>query len=149
MASRGTTTPETYIGYSRAQGFVPSAPTPGRAPLRRAPARCRPNGFALGGTWKEEPESGTAVDGATLDVRFNARRVFLVLSSRGRPSAPRPRPPRRAPAGAAESGEDVRGGMLRVTGQRLYSLVSLPRVEDRTLRLELPPGVAGYAFTFG
>ena len=53
------------------------------------------------------------------------------------------------PLRAAESGADVRGGMLRVTGQRLYSLVSLPRVEDRTLRLELPPGVSGYAFTFG
>jgi hypothetical protein len=36
-----------------------------------------------------------------------------------------------------------------VSGQRLYRLVSLPGVEDRTLRLELPPGITGYAFTFG
>ena len=53
------------------------------------------------------------------------------------------------PIRASEAGSDVRGGKLRVSGQRLYRLVSLPRVEDRTLRLELPPGITGYAFTFG
>ncbi len=148
VASVGTSTPETYLGYSRAQGFLPSAPSPG---VHRydAPGSLPPNGFALGGTWKETPESATAVDGATLDVHFNARRVFLVMSSRGgRPRVGRVLLDGR-PLRTAESGEDVRGGVLRVTGQRLYRLVSLPRVEDRTLRIELPPGVTGYAFTFG
>ena len=45
------------------------------------------------------------------------------------------------PIAAREAGADVRAGRLRVKSQRLYRLVSLPRVEDRTLRLELPPGV--------
>ena len=36
-----------------------------------------------------------------------------------------------------------------MSAQRLYRLVSLPRVEDRRLTLKLPPGVSAYAFTFG
>jgi Thioredoxin like C-terminal domain len=36
-----------------------------------------------------------------------------------------------------------------VREERLYRLVSLPKVEDRRLTLRLPPGVTGYAFTFG
>ena len=38
---------------------------------------------------------------------------------------------------------------MTVRGERLYRLVSLDRVEDRRLTLRLPPGVSGYAFTFG
>ena len=53
------------------------------------------------------------------------------------------------PVPAREAGEDVRAGRLSVGAQRLYRLISLPRVEDRRLTVELPPGVSAYAFTFG
>ena len=53
------------------------------------------------------------------------------------------------PVAEREAGEDVSGGRLSVGAQRLYRLVSLPRVEDRRLTVELPPGVSAYAFTFG
>jgi hypothetical protein len=36
-----------------------------------------------------------------------------------------------------------------VRRQRLYTLVSLPRVGRHTLVLRLAAGVRGYAFTFG
>jgi hypothetical protein len=36
-----------------------------------------------------------------------------------------------------------------VTGQRLYTLVSLARDERHRLSLRFAPGVTGYAFTFG
>jgi hypothetical protein len=49
----------------------------------------------------------------------------------------------------AVAGRDVSAARLTVSAQRLYRLVSLPRVEDRRLTLKLPPGVSGYAFTFG
>ena len=41
------------------------------------------------------------------------------------------------------------GGRLTVRQQRLYRLVTLPKVEDRTLTIELAPGTSAYAFTFG
>ena len=42
-----------------------------------------------------------------------------------------------------------RPGTSPSTGQRLYTLLSLPRTEEHTLTLRFEPGVAGYAFTFG
>ena len=59
---------------------------------------------------------------------------------------------RRAASACAESlpsGEDVSGGRLTVGQQRLYRLVTLPKVEDRTVTIELAPGISAYAFTFG
>jgi Thioredoxin like C-terminal domain len=43
----------------------------------------------------------------------------------------------------------VHHGAVTVTGQRLYTLVSLARDERHHLRLRFAPGVTGYAFTFG
>jgi hypothetical protein len=86
---------------------------------------------------------------ATLDVAFGARRVFLVLGSHsGRARAVRVRLDGR-PLPNRLAGADVRSGVLRVRGQRLYRLVNLPRVERHQLSLRVPAGVSGYAFTFG
>jgi hypothetical protein len=38
---------------------------------------------------------------------------------------------------------------VTVQGQRLYSLVSLPRAQDHIVTVEVPPGVSAYDFTFG
>lgn len=150
-ADPGGRTPETYLGAERAQGFVPGPPATGtnRYPGVE-PEELPQGGFSLGGRWKVDGESATAVsDGATLDARFTARKVFLVLSSRGG----RPRDVDVSldgePLSAADAGEDVRDGAVSVTGERLYRLVSLPEAGTHRLRLKLPAGVTGYAFTFG
>ena len=137
-AAAGVATPETYLGYERAEGFVPTPPVPG---VRRYPGPGGPlpsNGFAIRGTWRVGPESATAISDARLDARFRARRVFLVLSSR----EDRPRK-----LEVELDGRPYRE--VTVREQRLYTLVSLPRVQDRTLTLRVPAGVSGYAFTFG
>ena len=53
------------------------------------------------------------------------------------------------PITPAESGTDVHHGRVTVTGQRLYSLVSLPEDEMDTLSVQVPRGVSAYDFTFG
>ena len=53
------------------------------------------------------------------------------------------------PIADADAGDDVSGGRLTVSQQRLYRLVALPKVEDRTLTIQLAPGTTAYAFTFG
>jgi hypothetical protein len=94
-------------------------------------------------------ESATAVREAELEARVTARKVFLVLSSEDE----RPREVELLldgrPLAATEAGEDVRGSRVTVREERLYRLVSLPDVQDRRLTLRFPPGVTGYAFTFG
>jgi cytochrome c biogenesis protein CcdA/thiol-disulfide isomerase/thioredoxin len=141
-------TPETYLGYERAEGFVPGPLRPGYG---RYPGidELPPVSFALAGEWYVGQESATAVRDARIEARVTARKVFLVLSSKGG----RPRDVAvlldGLPVAAADAGADVRGGRLTVREERLYRLVSLRRVEDRRLTLRVPPGVTGYAFTFG
>ena len=141
-------TPETYLGHARAEGFVPGPPRPGYG-LYEAPDELRPVSFALSGEWYVGQESATAVGDSRIEARVTARRVFLVMSSKGG----RPRDVQvlldGRPVGDAEAGEDVRGGRVTVREERLYRLVSLPRVADRRLSLRVPDGVTGYAFTFG
>jgi cytochrome c biogenesis protein CcdA/thiol-disulfide isomerase/thioredoxin len=146
VASEGVTTPESYLGLARGAGFA----QPPRAGTNtyRLPSRVGPEGLAFGGRWTESPEAATAAGHSSLELNFNARRVFLVLGS---PSGPepvrvfldgRPLSPRQA-------GSDVHGGRLLVGAQRLYSLVDLPAVGRHTLVLRFASGVSGYAFTFG
>ncbi|MET0512582.1 MAG: cytochrome c biogenesis protein DipZ [Thermoleophilaceae bacterium] len=147
-ASAGLATPETYLGFERAKGFLPAGLRPGTS---RYPGvdELPPVHFALSGTWNVSGESATAVSGAELDARVTARQVFLVLSSRGE----RPRDVEvlldGKPVNGGEAGADVTGGRATVAEERLYRLVSLPDVQDRKLTLRFPPGVSGYAFTFG
>ena len=146
-ADPGVRTPETYLGWQRAQGFA-EPPRPGTHAYRAQRGRPPTNGFALGGRWKVDGESATAVEDASIRLGFRARRVFLVLGSE--------RGPGRVDVlldgervARGNVGEDVRGGAAVVTEQRLYRLVDLPRAGAHTLELRFEPGVAGYAFTFG
>jgi cytochrome c biogenesis protein CcdA/thiol-disulfide isomerase/thioredoxin len=146
--SPGVTTPESYLGGARAERFV-NGPLPGAHTYKPPSAgRLPPDYLAYGGRWLVGAEAATAQRGASLDLSFGARRVFLVLGS---PRGPRPL---RVlldgrPIPDSEAGKDVHGGVATVGAQRLYDLVDLPRVEHRTLTLRFAPGVSGYAFTFG
>src|ERR687892_188232 len=139
-------TPETYLGHERAEGFVPGPPRPGYG-VYEAPDELRPVTFALSGEWYVGQESATAVGDARIEARVTARKVFLVMSSKGG----RPREVQvlldGRPVGDGEAGEDVRGGRATVREERLYRLVSLPGVEDRRLTLRMPAGVTRHALT--
>lgn len=146
-AARGIT-PETYLGAARAERFVPAPP---RLGLRRyaAPAELARDAFALGGSWEVSEEAATAGEDATLDTTVRARGVHVVLAvPDGRPRRVEVlldgRPLRRA-----QSGTDVRDGVLTVDAQRLYHLVDLPEVATHRITLRPEPGVAAYAFSFG
>ena len=141
-------TPETYLGYERAQGWT-EGPIAGATRYEPTdPSELDTSEFAYGGGWRVGPESGTALDDATISLRFQARRVFLVLGSPGRP--------RQLgveldgePIDDRFAGEDVSGGSATISDQRLYRLVDLPDAGDHTLTLRFEPGISGYAFTFG
>jgi cytochrome c biogenesis protein CcdA/thiol-disulfide isomerase/thioredoxin len=142
-------TPETYLGYKRADRVLPTGIGRGTRRYRTLHGRLPLNHLTLGGLWKIDAEAATARAGALLRFSFDARRVFLVLGSQdGVPRRlqvlldGRPVPERLA-------GSDVRGGVATVRRQRLYRLVDLPRVSRHELELRIDPGISGYAFTFG
>ena len=146
--SAHATTPETYLGAARAQGWVNGTIHPGNQDFGAPPADVPVNHFAYSGDWGITDEDATSAAGARIDLEFNARRVFLVLGS-----------PDRArhvhvlldgnPIPAKLAAADVRQGQTTIESQRLYRLVDLPAVARHRLSLTFDPGITGYAFTFG
>jgi cytochrome c biogenesis protein CcdA/thiol-disulfide isomerase/thioredoxin len=145
-AEPGVTTPESYLGAERAQNFTNGLIETGRQTFTlRRPGD---NELSYGGEWTIGDQPVTAGKGAKLDLNFGARRVYLVLGSPGRPRRVKVMLDGK-PIAAADDGADVHNGYVKVTDQRLYNLVELPKVEHHVLELVPEEGVQGYAFTFG
>ena len=143
------TTPETYLGTARAEGWA----TPPQSGLHdygsKRPAQLELNEFAYSGSWGIAEQPAEAVANAGIDVEFQAKHVYLVLSSPGERPLPVQVMLDGHPISARDAGSDVHDGVVTVRRQRLYSLVSLPGDERHRLSLRFAPGVTGYAFTFG
>jgi cytochrome c biogenesis protein CcdA/thiol-disulfide isomerase/thioredoxin len=149
MASAGLGTPETYLDPQRAQGFVTKL-SPGTNSYPGVSGMPGLNQWALKGKWDVGSQSITPV-GADAEVTggVQAAKVYLVLTSAGNV----PRQGRvlldGKPIPSAHAGTDVKNGIVTVTGERLYSLVSFPTAQDFDFTVQLPPGVSAYDFTFG
>jgi cytochrome c biogenesis protein CcdA/thiol-disulfide isomerase/thioredoxin len=147
--SAGVTTPESYLGASRALRFVNGSISPGTQDFTASADEVPDDGLAYEGRWRIGFDDATALAGGRLDLNFGARRVFLVLGSRGG----QPRPLRvlldGKPLPQRFAGTDVQDGVATVSDQRLYRLVELPSAQRHLLTLEFAPGISGYAFTFG
>ena len=146
--------PETYVGYQRAEHFVPETGlVPDKVATYNPPANLTLNDWSLGGQWAVGAERATASAPASRIVyRFHARDLHLVLGpgADGKPVRFNVSIDGQAPGDA--HGVDVAAdGSGRVTEQRLYQLVrQTDEVKDRTFTIEfLDPGVSAYAFTFG
>jgi cytochrome c biogenesis protein CcdA/thiol-disulfide isomerase/thioredoxin len=144
--------PETYIGYARADRFA----SPGgllRDKLKSyAGAPLDLNQWSLEGPWIDGRQSARSLAaGARISFRFHARDLHLVLgSATGNPVRFRVTLDGKAPGG--DAGVDVKGdGSGTVTGQRLYQLVRQKGpIRDRTFTITfLDSGVEAFSFTFG
>jgi len=144
--------PETYLGYGRAENFA----SPGGLARDRARtyagAPLTLNQWSLEGEWVAmRQQSRLERAGGRIAYRFRARDLHLVLGNpAGRPVRFRITVDGRAPGDGAGVDVNARGeGVVR--GQRLYQLVRLPgAIGERTFAIEfLDPGVEAFAFTFG
>lgn len=142
----GVTTPESYLGAARADRFVNGMILPGVHDFGDPPALV-PDSLAYGGKWRITADMAVS-EGGEIDLDFNSRKVFLVLSSPGRPRKVAVELDGK-PIPAELAGSDVESGEVEVSNQRLYRLVALPEVGRHRLKLDFDPGVEGYAFTFG
>ncbi len=145
--------PETYIGYNRAENFASPGGAAQDARHSYAAPTPRLNEWGLAGDWTVQPESASLdeKDGAIV-YRFHARDLHLVLGpdKDGKPVRFRVTIDGVAPGDShgADVGADGEGV---VTGERLYQLVRQKgEVADHTFEIQfLDPGVQAYAFTFG
>jgi len=153
-ASGKVQSPETYIGYARADRFVsPGGQTKEQAKDYAIPAQLQLNQWGLGGRWSVGRQAATSLGaGGKIAFRFHARDLHLVLgpAEGGKPIRFRITIDGRAPG--PDAGGDVKAdGSGVVTEERLYQLVRLKGdVTDHSFTIEfLDPGVRAFSFTFG
>ena len=145
--------PETYIGYNRAENFASPGGKVQDTPHVYAPGAPRLNEWGLSGDWTVGGEHADldTKDGAIV-YRFHARDLHLVLGAApGGGTVPFRVTIDGAPPGDSHGADTDADGRGVVTEQRLYQLVrqSGP-ITDRTFEIRfLAPGVQAYAFTFG
>ena len=146
--------PETYIGYERAEHFISPDPMARDLPITYASAKSLDlNQWGLGGGWKVGAEYATSTaPGGKIVFRFHARDLHLVLGpgADGKPVRFRVTIDGREPTNNHGTDVDEHGNGV-VREQRLYQLIrqSGP-VQDHTFTIEfLDAGVQAYSFTFG
>lgn len=147
-------TPETYLGYGRAERFAsPGGLVPDAPRVYTAPAELRLNQWGYAGRWTVGRQ-GAALDqpGGRIAFRFHARDVHLVMGAarRGERVRFRVRVDGEPPGAAHGTDTDAAGGGVAAE-PRLYQLVRQPgRIDDRRFEIEfLDAGAEAFAFTFG
>jgi thiol-disulfide isomerase/thioredoxin len=146
--------PETYIGYGRAESFV--SPTGAAADQRcvyEGAMDLSLNQWTLSGDWTVGRQSAVLNEaGGRIVHRFHARDLHLVMGPppRGEAGNFRIRLDGEPPGTSHGVDADEHGNGV-VTETRLYQLVRQPQeVADRTFEIEfLDPGARAYVFTFG
>jgi len=146
--------PETYIGYRRAENFAsPGGFAQDRPKVYSAPASLTLNQWALQGSWAVDAEKAvlTAAPGKIV-FRFFARDLHLVVgpAAGGKPVRFRVLLDGVAPmlSHGADTDADGRGV---ITEQRLYQLIrQSDDVREHVFSIEfLDAGAQAYSFTFG
>jgi cytochrome c biogenesis protein CcdA/thiol-disulfide isomerase/thioredoxin len=145
--------PETYIGYTRAEKFASPGGAVSDAAHDYSSGDLKLNDWGLMGDWTVGGQYATLdkKDGA-IAYRFHARDLHLVLGpgAEGKPVHFRVTVDGAAPG--ESHGADVNAdGEGVVTENRLYQLVrQTGPIMDRTFTIQfLDPDVQAYAFTFG
>lgn len=150
VTSQGQT-PETYLGYDRAQNFSSKqAVSPDELQKYSLPTKLERNQWALDGVWTIAGDHITANhQGSGLRLNFKAGKVYLVLGSMSGKSVKAKITLNGAPI-STNAGKDVMNGEITIDQHRLYELVNQPSPQDGVLDITvITPGLEAYAFTFG
>jgi thiol-disulfide isomerase/thioredoxin len=146
--------PETYVGYARAERFVsPERVAPNSPQLYSAPRRLELNEWALIGAWVIDGESASVrTASGRLLYRFHSRDLHFVLAppSNGKPVHFTVRLDGAAP-GDDHGVDTMPDGTGIIREPRLYQLIrQTGGVFDRTFEIEFhDAGARGFSLTFG
>ena len=145
--------PETYVGYKRADNFAPGSFSHDMKKTYKLPGRLSLNKWGLEGTWIVGEETAVLQTApGKIVYRFHARDLHLVLgpTKDGKPVRFKVTLDGTPPADDHGSDTDANGNGV-VREHRLYQLIRQNGpVEDRTFQIEFEdPGVQAFAFTFG
>ena len=146
--------PETYVGYARAERFASSGGLmPERSQNYQAPAALKLNQWALSGDWTVGAEKAVLGQASgKIIYQFYARDLHLVLGPGRSGKAVRFRVQiDGADPGESHGADTDANGRGTIQGQRLYQLIRQSgAVGEHRFSIEfLDPGVEAYSFTFG
>ncbi len=127
-------TPESYLGYQRLDRYAGLPVREDKSAHYVFPKVLAQNELAYAGGWTVGPQRIVAGSAARLRLHFRAQHVYLVLGGHGRVEK-------------LVDGHPV--GTIAVDGDRLYTVLSLPKAVDGLLELRFSRGLSAYAFTFG
>jgi len=146
--------PETYVGYGRAENFASTGGAVRDA--RHVYALAGPlklNAWGLAGDWTIGAEqAGLNAPGGKIAYRFHARDLHLVMGPAANGVKVRYRVTIDGKPPGDDHGMDTdAAGNGVITGQRLYQLIRQKgAIGDRTFEIQfLDAGAQAYAFTFG
>ncbi|OHC18745.1 MAG: DipZ protein [Pseudomonadales bacterium RIFCSPHIGHO2_02_FULL_60_43] len=144
-------TPETYLGYARADTFGGRERVVRDAENSfRFPAFLPEHQWALDGKWKVGSEKIVAGEqGAALRLNFKARKVFLVLgTATGKPV--HATLSLNGEAVGVNAGKDAPAGAVTIERNTLYELIDQKSPRNSLIEIKSDaPGLEAYAFTFG
>jgi cytochrome c biogenesis protein CcdA/thiol-disulfide isomerase/thioredoxin len=145
--------PETYLGYARAENFASGKAEQDMVARYGVPANLPLNDWGLAGNWTVGGENVTLnAPNGRIVYRFHARDLHLVLGpvSGGKPVAFKVTLDGKAP-GEMHGADIAPDGRGVVTDQRLYQLIRQnDGAGEHTFSIEFEQaGVAAYVFTFG
>jgi hypothetical protein len=152
--SEDVRSPETYVGYARAENFAsPEGMAPDSQKIYSPLLRLALNQWGLGGTWKVGAEGGKLeLAPGKIVFRFHSRDLHMVLSpaKKGTPVRFRLKLGGEAPGDShgSDSGAD---GCGEVREPRMYQLIRQKgSFKDLVFEIEfLDPGLEVFSFTFG
>ena len=141
-------TPETYLGYERAERFANATQFVADKPVDYTLMdQLEEHEWSLGGQWQINDESSQSLsDGSKLRINFSAKEVYLVMSG-----APGTLVGVSVDSLNSPGGVDVNAqNQVKIDGARLYKIVNADKyTAKKQLTLTIPTGVTVNAFTFG
>jgi cytochrome c biogenesis protein CcdA/thiol-disulfide isomerase/thioredoxin len=143
--------PETYLGYARAENMVsPEVVARDRSARYSTPRRLKPDQWALSGNWQISAESAALqMAGGAISYQFQGRDLHLVMGS-AKPVRFKVTLDGAAPGKNHGADTDAQGNGI-LSDQRLYQLIRQSgEIKGHTFRIEfLDNGAEAFAFTFG
>ena len=152
--SEDVRSPETYVGYARAENFAsPERMARGSRITYSPPTRPALNQWGLGGSWNAGAESSTLESApGKIVFRFHSRDLHMVLGPAKNRVPVRFKVKLNGVAPGDDHGSDSGAdGAGEVRQPRMYQLVRQKGpIKDATFEIEfLDPGVEAFSFTFG
>lgn len=144
-----TLTPETYLGYERANTRLSPALIPNKTASYHFSSTLANNSWELRGKWLALADCIIAKEASALRLHFNARKVYMVMGSRsGKPIHVK----------VWLNGNWIRysndnsspDNELVITNHQLYNIIDLKTLRNGYLQIQADaPGLEVYTFTFG